>query len=84
MPRIFKLSMTTPAGPQEIDAYELEYETVKEDWNQYKLPDGRLVRVKVLVSRLCQAVDADGKDLLNPDGSPMIVASNRVEVVAGI
>lgn len=84
MPRIFKIPMSTPLGSQEVDAYELEYETIREDWNQYRLPDGRLVRVKVLVSRFCQVVDDDGNDLINPDGSPVLIASNRVEVVAEI
>ena len=84
MPRIFKIPMSTPLGSQEVHAYELEYETIREDWNQYRLPDGRLVRVKVLVSRFCQVVDDDGNDLINPDGSPVLIASNRVEVVAEI
>ena len=84
MPRIIKMQTLTPTGLQEFDAYELPYETIKEDWNQYRLPDGRLVRVKVFASRIAQVVDADGKERLNDDGSPFLILSNRVEVVAEI
>ena len=84
MPRIIKMQTLMPTGPQELDAYELTYETIKEEWNQYRLPNGRLVRVKVLVSRIAQVVDADGNEQFNPDGSPFLILSNRVEVVAEI
>jgi hypothetical protein len=84
MPGIIKMQMNTPSGIQEVDAYELEYETIKEDWNQYRLPDGRLVRVKTIVSRISQVVDEDGKEQVNPDGSPLVVVTNRVEVVSEI
>ena len=84
MPRIIKMQTLMPTGPQEFDAYELAYETIKEDWNQYRLPDGRLVRVKVVVSRIAQVVDSDGNEQLNPDGSPFLILSNRVEIVAEI
>ena len=80
MPRIVKL----PLGSDEVDAYELDYETVKEDWNQYKLTDGRVVRVRVLTSRISQVVDADGNDQFHPDGSPFLLVSNRVEIVASL
>ena len=85
MPRIFKMPMSTPQGTiEEVDAYELTYDIVREEWSQYRLPDGRLVRVKAIVSRICQVVDANGENINNPDGSPMLVLSNRVEVVADI
>ena len=84
MPRIIKMRTLMPTGLQEFDAYELTYETIKEDWNQYRLPDGRLVRVKVFASRIAQVVDADGNEQFNPDGSPFLILSNRVEIVAEI
>ena len=80
MPRIVKM----PLGSEEVDAYELDYETIKEDWNQYKLTDGRVVRVRVITSRISQVVDADGKDQFHPDGSPFLLVSNRVEIVASL
>ena len=80
MPRIVKMQIETG----EVDAYELGYETIKEDWNLYKLSDGRTVRVRVLTSRICQVVDADGKEQYLPDGTPYLVVSNRVEIVASL
>jgi hypothetical protein len=80
MPRIVKMQIATG----EVDAYELDYETVSENWNLYKLPDGRTVRVKVYVSRISQVVDADGSEQFNADGSPFLIASNRVEIVASL
>ncbi len=80
MPRIVKM----PLGSEEVDAYELDYETIKEDWNQYKLINGRVVRVRVITSRISQVVDADGNDLFHPDGSPFLLVSNRVEIVASL
>ena len=85
MPRIIKMQTPNPSGgTQEVDAYELSYETIKEDWNQYKLPDGRTVRVKVIVSRICQVVDENGAPRFNSDGSLSLIASQRVEIVADI
>lgn len=59
----------TPSGI--IKAQDLEYETVKEDWNIYKLEDGTTLRAKLVVQKISRGLADDGKAIrYNPDGEP--------------
>jgi len=37
---------------REIDATEIEFQTRKEDWNEYQLMDGSVVKMKLVVSEI--------------------------------
>ena len=56
MPRIVKIM----AGNQEVNAIEMDFEIGREEWNEYKLLDGGIVRLKTTVNRIYQVVDEQG------------------------
>ncbi len=35
---------------REVDATEVEFQTRKEDWNEYQLMDGSVIKMKLVVS----------------------------------
>ena len=37
---------------QEVDATEVEFQTRKEDWNEYQLMDGTVIKMKLVVSQI--------------------------------
>jgi len=37
---------------REVDATEIEFQTRKEDWNEYQLMDGSVVKMKLVVSAI--------------------------------
>jgi len=53
---------------QEVDAVEVRYKSIREDWNEYDLDDGSTVRIKLLVSEIVRL--ADGFD---QEGNPIYV-----------
>ena len=36
---------------QEVEAEEVDFETVKEDWNEYRLKDGTTLKIKLVLGR---------------------------------
>lgn len=80
MARIVKVKF----GDQEVDAIEADFTIGREEWNEYKLLDGGTVRLKTTVTRIYRAVDSDGQPRYNGDGSPMIAATHKSDVVASI
>ena len=64
---------------KQVDAVELSFETVREEWNEYKCEDGSTIRLKTVVSKIHRS------DLRNEvTGEPifMVRSSNIVDVVA--
>jgi len=51
---------------REVDATEMEFETRKEDWNEYQLMDGSVVKMKLVVSTIFRI---DG--MYDNEGNPM-------------
>ncbi len=37
---------------REVDAAEVEFQTRKEDWNEYQLMDGTVIKMKLVVSEI--------------------------------
>jgi len=48
-----------------IEGEELEFEPLKEAWNEYRCEDGSYVKVKIVVSRIIRL------EKLNPQGEPI-------------
>jgi hypothetical protein len=64
-----------PRGEGEIFAEDLEYQTIKEDWNIYKLEDGTTLRIKMVVENIYRALMDDKKTIrYTPKGEPMYTA----------
>ena len=61
-----------------VEAQPLDFEIGREEWNEYKLLDGGVVRVKLVATRILQVVDEDGKPVHNQDGSLQYGVQSRV------
>lgn len=56
----------------------VEFEALKESWNEYLLEDGRILRFKAVVSKIIKT------DQIGPDGNPIyFVTSSSVVQVFG-
>ncbi len=56
---------------EEVDALEVKYKSVREDWNEYDIDDGSTIRVKLLVSDIVRLVDK-----FDPEGNPVYVVKS--------
>lgn len=75
-----------PLGPNRLTlAEDIEYETVREDWNVYQLRDGTVVKVKLIVQKISRALDDDEQSVrYTPDGEPMYSVRHQVSVVSEV
>ncbi len=53
-----KLKVRLPNG-REIGAMDVDFETIKEDWNEYTLDDGTVLKFKTVVSSIIRTEDYD-------------------------
>jgi len=51
---------------REVDATEVEFQTRKEDWNEYQLMDGSVIKMKLVVSTIFRV---DG--MYDNEGNPV-------------
>ena len=47
-------------------AQDLNYESIKEDWNVYKLEDGTILKAKLAAVKISRGVGEDGKSQNEP------------------
>ncbi|MGB7532000.1 MAG: hypothetical protein WA977_03345 [Halobacteriota archaeon] len=52
------MKVRLPNG-REVEAMDVDFETVKEDWNEYKLEDGTILKFKTVVSSIIRTEDYD-------------------------
>lgn len=63
-------------GEEWVEGEELDFEPLKESWNEYRCTDGTYVRLKIVVSKIVKL------DKRNPQGEPIYqVASANVLAV---
>ena len=80
MPRIQKVKI----GDKEYDAIEEHFEIGREEWNEYKLLDGGVIRLKTSVQRIYRIVDSEGRQLYNEAGDPHVIVRHKTDVVPSI
>ena len=51
-----------PYGGGEVDATEVDFQTRKEDWNEYQLMDGTAIKMKLVVSEIFKVPDQFDKE----------------------
>jgi len=70
MPRPVKLKL----GDEAVNGEELDFEPLKESWNEYRCEDGSYVKLKIVVSKIIRL------DKMNPQGEPIyqIMSTNVV------
>ena len=62
---------------REVDATEVEFQTRKEDWNEYQLMDGSVIKMKLVVSTIFRV---DG--MYDNEGNPVYqIKSTNVSFV---
>lgn len=64
-------------GDRVIEAEDMEFKTVREDWNEYSVEDGYSVRIKLVVSAILKTNERDAS------GNPVYVvqSTNIVKVL---
>lgn len=66
-----------PFQGQEVDATEVDFQTRKEDWNEYQLMDGSVVKMKLVVGDIFKVPGQ-----YDDEGNPIyIVRSKNVLMV---
>lgn len=68
-------TVTVTFEGKEERAVELEFEPQKEGWSSYVLPEGTMIKLKHVVTRVFKLIDR-AKD----DGSPLYVLEGQVIV----
>jgi len=58
MRKVKKVKIRLPNG-REIEAVDVDFETVREDWNEYKLEDGTILKFKTIVSSIIRTEEYD-------------------------
>ena len=81
-----KRSLTHVPGPKGMTiAEDLRYKTIKEDWNEYELEDGSMLRVKIIAQKISRMLAKDKKTFLyTPEGEPVYNIRYSVSVVANV
>ncbi len=69
-------------GDNEQDAIEQTFEIATENWNEYRLADGGIVRVKTTAQKIYRLLDANGNPAMAPDGDPAVLVKHSTQVVA--
>lgn len=63
-------------------AEELDFDIVKEDWNEYQLADGGYLKFKAVVQRVFWVLDSSGNRTYTREGDPYLVVRSNNQVVA--
>ena len=73
-------TITMPDGSQ-TKAQEVEFKLQHEDWSQYVLPDGTVVKLKTTVLKILQVLDNDNKPARTVEGDPFLIVNHRTDVI---
>ena len=61
-------------GPhnEELIGEDLDYKTINEQWSEYILVDGTIIKLKVVLQKISRALTLDGKEIYyKEDGEPL-------------
>jgi len=68
------VKLSLPDG-RTVEAEEVDFEPIKEDWNIYKLKDGRILKVKLVLVKVYKTSE---KDPVTGDPIYIITSTNVV------
>lgn len=69
----------TPIGV--IDALDMNFKVIKEDWNIYDLEDGRQIRARLNVAKISMGIDPKTeKTIIQPNGEPLIRVGGNITI----
>lgn len=64
---------------QPVEADEVEFEPVKESWNEYRLEDGTRLRARLITQKILRLIDR-----FTDSGEPVYVISSTNVLVADV
>lgn len=68
-----------------VSAEDLSYKTMKEEWNEYELEDGTILKAKIVAQKISRGIADDNKSILyNPDGEPFYNIRYSVSIVTQV
>ena len=70
--------MKVPYQGRQVDAETVDFMTRKEDFNEYQLADGKIIKIKMVATRIVRLVGE-----FTPDGNPVYLIQSQ-NVVAPI
>jgi hypothetical protein len=70
--------MKVPYQGRQVEAESVDFMTRKEDFNEYQLADGKIIKIKMVVTRIVRLVGE-----VTPDGIPVYLIQSQ-NVVAPI
>lgn len=59
-----------PFGGKLVDGVELDFSTKREEWNEYEVSDGSIIRMKLVVTNIIRTGEFD------VDGNPVYVVKS--------
>jgi hypothetical protein len=65
-------------GDKTVQGTLVDFETVREEYNTYKLSDGATVRMKTVVTSIIRTQE------FNPDGEPVYIVNSQNVLVADV
>ena len=65
---------------QQVKAQEAPFRLDREDWNEYHLDDGTVVRLKATVLKILRVLDENGNPARTMEGDPWIIVQHKTEV----
>lgn len=58
------------------------YETLTEEWSEYRLKDGTKIKIKPAILRVGRILDDHGEPAVTPDGSPAVCVTSNTLILA--
>ena len=65
-------------GGQLVDGEEVDYDPLAEKWNEYRLSDGTVLRMKLVVTKIVRL------DLYNDQGEPIYLVNSNNAISASV
>ncbi len=75
------VEMPLPDGKKAM-VIELSFQIANEDWNEYRLEGGIILRMKSTVARVFRVLDAEGNPAYHDSGEPNIVIQSTNTAIA--
>ena len=75
------IEMTLPDGKKAM-VIEMSFQIANEDWSEYRLEGGVILRMKSTVARIFRVLDAEGNPAYHDNGEPNIVVASTNTAIA--
>ncbi len=71
-------TIKVPYEGKTVEGLDMDFKSIKEDWNEYQINDGTIVRMKVVVTNIAKVTDK-----YDNEGNPVyIVKSSNVLAIS--